>query len=273
MLSWIDSVKRSTATLPIFKEKPETEVFGYMIYMNIQKLFNDSLWRLSLAAPIPGIVPTNSYLRFESNGVTLIDTGYSSNFEALVSVLDSLPHRLKRIVITHGHSDHAGCAEALSARYDVPVYAHHNEIHFLEGRKSILNEPQCPCLLRLIGLARIMKLNLVDAPPVRANRINQDLHDLQREGLFAFHTPGHTHGSISILDERNQAILCGDNLDNVGSLRLGLAQFTLNVSERNNSVRAMLAAFNNASTVLAGHGGPYSSPQLSDDIERLILSK
>lgn len=40
------------------------------------------------------------------------------------------------IVLTHGHFDHAGSAVTLAEEWDVPVFAHPNEMPFLSGRQS-----------------------------------------------------------------------------------------------------------------------------------------
>ena len=41
------------------------------------------------------------------------------------------------IVLTHGHFDHVGSLEALLEEWDVPVYAHADEIPYLNGTKRI----------------------------------------------------------------------------------------------------------------------------------------
>src|SRR5689334_253337 len=38
------------------------------------------------------------------------------------------------IVLTHGHSDHAGSAAALASAWGIPVYAHPRELPFVTGR-------------------------------------------------------------------------------------------------------------------------------------------
>jgi len=40
------------------------------------------------------------------------------------------------IILTHGHFDHVGALEPLLEEWDVPVYAHEQELPYLTGKKN-----------------------------------------------------------------------------------------------------------------------------------------
>ena len=41
----------------------------------------------------------------------------------------------KAVILTHGHFDHIGGIEKILSRWNVPVYAHPDEIPYLTGEK------------------------------------------------------------------------------------------------------------------------------------------
>lgn len=64
----------------------------------------------------------NSHLLETADGLVLIDTGYPGNGETIVAAIHSLghdPQKLRHIVVTHCHEDHAGSLAELK-RLTVP---------------------------------------------------------------------------------------------------------------------------------------------------------
>ncbi|WP_448003403.1 MBL fold metallo-hydrolase [Agromyces bauzanensis] len=65
------------------------------------------------------------------DGVTLVDSGYAGQRDALVASLDAIgcrPHDVSAVLITHGHADHLGGAVWLAERFGTPVHAHAAEV-------------------------------------------------------------------------------------------------------------------------------------------------
>lgn len=68
----------------------------------------------------------HTYLVRDAADAVLIDSGCGRDDHALVARIDHAlgAARLRAIVLTHGHVDHAGGAAGLGEHYGVPVYAH-----------------------------------------------------------------------------------------------------------------------------------------------------
>ena len=67
----------------------------------------------------------------------LIDTGLPGSAAAIIAAADALFYpgtHPQAILLTHGHMDHAGAAQALAAHWHVPIVAHPLELPFLTGR-------------------------------------------------------------------------------------------------------------------------------------------
>src|SRR5687768_1803747 len=82
--------------------------------------------------------------------VFIIQNSHSSNFVLVDTGLKSTGPRIKKmiaeilkpgstpmaIIMTHGHFDHRGSIQQLAGEWQVPVYAHHLEMPFLNGKSS-----------------------------------------------------------------------------------------------------------------------------------------
>jgi glyoxylase-like metal-dependent hydrolase (beta-lactamase superfamily II) len=66
-----------------------------------------------------------------TDGVTLIDSGYSGQRDLLIASLQALgcrPDGVSAVLITHGHADHLGGAAWLAEQLGTPVHAHAAEV-------------------------------------------------------------------------------------------------------------------------------------------------
>jgi glyoxylase-like metal-dependent hydrolase (beta-lactamase superfamily II) len=86
-----------------------------------------------LRMPLPGMGLThiNLWLLEDGGGWTLIDTGVHT--EAVISLWETLfesgmaGRPLKRVIVTHMHPDHVGCAGFLTRRFDVQLWMSREE--------------------------------------------------------------------------------------------------------------------------------------------------
>ena len=89
--------------------------------------------------------PTWSYV-FENNGWTSIDLGTPGSYEALkngYSIIGVNPSNIKRVIISHGHSDHDGTVAEFLDDSSAELWAHQTygplkeyipwEIHYQKG--------------------------------------------------------------------------------------------------------------------------------------------
>ena len=105
---------------------------------------------------------------------------------------------VEKILLTHGHIDHAGGAAALKEKLNVPIEGPHPEDLFLLEK------------LDQTGA----QYGMADARPVTPDRWLKEGDTVTVGGLsFAIHeAPGHTPGSVVFFNDANRFALVGDVL-------------------------------------------------------------
>jgi glyoxylase-like metal-dependent hydrolase (beta-lactamase superfamily II) len=111
------------------------------------------------------------------------------------------------IILTHGHFDHVGAIDELG--WDVPIYAHSQEMPYLTGRLKY--PPPDPTVGG--GLMAVMSPLYPRGPYNFGERI----HALPEDGTLQalpgwkwIHTPGHTAGHVSLFRESDRLLVVGD---------------------------------------------------------------
>lgn len=159
------------------------------------------------------ITGSNVYL-LEDKQLVLIDTGMPGNASRILSFINELGrHReeLAYVFITHGHIDHSGSAAELRRLTGANIVAHKNEIvrtrdgRYVLRQRSERNNGIIMGALTYFGIFRPCPIDLIVEDGETFPELN---------GLHVFHTPGHTHGSISIFLEKNGVLFVGDNIIN-----------------------------------------------------------
>ena len=140
----------------------------------------------------------NVYLVLEADGLTVIDTAVSGTDKQIAEAAVKLGQPVRRILLTHAHSDHVGSLDALHARYpDAEVLISARDARFLAGDMSLdLGEPQD---------------KLRGGFPTVKTRPTRLLEDGDTVGsLRAVASPGHTPGHMAFWDTRDGTLLAGD---------------------------------------------------------------
>ena len=212
----------------------------------------------------------------------LIDTGMSMSRrrirrEALARFGGT--GRPAAIVMTHAHFDHAGSVEKLSAEWDVPVYAHAQELPFLTGRADY--PPPDPSVGGglLAWMSPLFSRRGVNVGS-RAELLPLDGGVPALPDWRWVPVPGHTPGQIAFFRESDRTLIAGDAFVTVKqeSLSSVLAQrpkvrrppayFTTNWQEAGDSV-ARLADLRPA-TAVTGHGLPMAGDALKRGLDELV---
>jgi len=142
----------------------------------------------------------------------LIDAGARGAASMIVRAADARFGRNARpeaIVLTHAHFDHVGALETLAELWDVPVYAHEQELSCLDGR--------VPCSPSdeefedgwMSALARFHLCEPVDVS-TRLLILPSDGSVPSMPGWRWVHTPGHTAGHVSLWREQDRTLIAGD---------------------------------------------------------------
>jgi len=135
---------------------------------------------------------------------SLIDCGYAGDFGRISAALATrglgVPD-LARVVITHGHPDHAGSARELAAA-GVPILIHPADAANL--RTTWRDALARPSRGRVFAA---MTPEPLDVVPIEDGQILPMLG-----GLQVVHTPGHTPGSVCLYGARDRVLFVGDSL-------------------------------------------------------------
>lgn len=215
------------------------------------------------AVDLVPVVPGLHMLRFpigqgyvwrdDDGALTLVDAGWAGAEDAVGRALREVGGpgaRLRRIVLTHGHRDHVGAAEALARRYGAEVLVHRLDAPVVRGEAPV---PE-PDLLDWEVPLYEHGLTTPEAPPTRVDRELEDGDVLDfGGGARVVHTPGHTPGSIALHLPRPGVLLTGDTLASVGGVGLGV--FHADRAAAVASVRR-LASLHPLRAVCFGHGDP-----------------
>jgi len=187
----------------------------------------------------------NCYLVKGDTNSLLIDTGWGlGNLAGLVQSLSSLP---VSVVFTHGHPDHVNGAFQFSDLYITPEDEKLLKIFYIkETREQILNR------FKDILSPNFSKDNWINAEITDPSIISEDyIFDLGGRELKVLRCPGHTPGSICLLDKQDKILFSGDSILNKPVL-MNL-ETSLPLSTYLKSIKHVITYSHDFKTILSGH--------------------
>ena len=173
------------------------------------------------------------------NETVIIDPSCQSELEheKLSDYVDSTGSTVKRILLTHAHIDHIfGCAR-LSEQYGVGIEVHREENVLLE---------------QATFQAQMYGVELVQPPKPVAQLEEGQIIEFGSVRWQVLHTPGHSPGSVSFFDSKNNVVLSGDVLfqDSIGRTDLWRGSLPILMD----SIFNTLIPLGDTVRVLSGHG-------------------
>jgi len=198
----------------------------------------------------------------------MIDSGLGLSFGGQKTSTEILKDTITRkkitqILLTHGHIDHVGGIMALQPTVEIDVITSDIEAQHLKAGDSSYIEPfmgsQCPPIE--------ISMEVVEGDSIHI-------------GNFSFkvlHTPGHTHGSISLWDESNQILISGDTVFPQGSfgrtdLRTGSSEEMVASLERLSKLDIQVLLPGHMPPVISQSGSPLNSVKQSFQNAQMMLS-
>jgi len=149
---------------------------------------------------IPGVGYDSNVYLLEDEDPIIVDTGTGAYADTVIREISKLVplRKIGRIVLTHSHYDHIGGASEFQKATGSRIYLHEEEAgRIMEGDYSLT-------LSGMFG-AELKKL---DIEPLRSG---QKLRSGPSE-LEVIHTPGHSPGSIVLLDRKAGNAVVGDTV-------------------------------------------------------------
>ena len=192
----------------------------------------------------------NCYIIENENAAVLVDTGTAAFYDEVLAACSK--YKMRLIVLTHPHFDHAENAAALAEHFRIPVAVHKADIDVFENYDS---QP-----LMSYGLVGKIVLG-VSLKVLRNTKVRRpqnlifvkDGDSLSDYGIDAkiVELPGHTKGSIGV-DVEQKNLLVGDALDNWVKPALGhlYADFDA-IKQTSQKIKAF-----GSRTIFYGHGKP-----------------
>lgn len=156
-----------------------------------------------------------TYIIHRNDNVILIDTGLKSSGSDIKKALKTLNlplNKVKAILLTHWHNDHAAGTSEIKKLTQCITYAHTNEVKYFEKKQS---NP----IRRLAdyipehGLMVLFKGLIGDTVPkkVKIDHTVKD-GDILFNDFEVIETPGHTAGHVSFYDMKQRTLFAGDSL-------------------------------------------------------------
>lgn len=200
----------------------------------------------------------NMYLVEGKTKALLIDTGLGiGNLAKFVSSMTSLP---VIVVNTHGHPDHAGGNFQFKTVFAHP--ADFERIRLFSGKeflKSSRTRAQANAISGTVSLAEIEASQPAELQPIKDGYV----FDLGDRKLEVIEVPGHTRGSVCLLDKANKLLFTGDDNNTLVWLFLKECEPLDVYLKTLEKLKARNAEYE---TILPGHGTPLASDFLDDQI-------
>lgn len=170
----------------------------------------------------------------EDDPLTLIDTGVrtAASRAALEGALDQLGYGLsdiERVVLTHGHCDHAGSVQTIrDAGAILECWAHEGDVRLIECYADVILEraSEMKALFREYGVPEplldqvhaerlaALEVDLREGEATRVDRVMRadDRVEWKDFSLRVLHSPGHTPGHVLLEDEEAGVLFTGDTV-------------------------------------------------------------
>ena len=204
---------------------------AYFLEMKVTRIIKNMELITKITAPNPGVFTgggTNTYL-IGKDDLTLVDPG-PNIAEHLDEIIKTADGKIKRILVTHTHTDHSPGALPLSKILNVPMYG-----RLVDGESSWEDETFSPDIV----------LN------------DKDLIETEEYTIEVIHTPGHASNHLCFLIKNIKCLITGDHIMDGSTVVIGPPDG--NMASYINSLEKLLAY--DIDILAPGHGNYIHEPE------------
>ena len=200
-----------------------------------------------------------SYLIIGEDKSLLIDTGWGiGNLKKLVESITSLP---VRVVFTHGHPDHVcGAYQFTDLNISQDDLNLIKSFYNKEKRTQIIEYRFKNLIPRGFPKEKWINAEIGQISPI----YDGDIFDLGERKLKVITTPGHTAGSICLLDEDEKLLFSGDSVQSTPILMH--LDTSLSLSTFLDSLKYLSSFKENYTKILPCHGESPINTTVLDDL-------
>lgn len=188
---------------------------------------------------VVGQMQTNCYLIFNNNTheTIVVDPGEDDTY--IIEKIQQLDLKPVKIIATHGHFDHILAALSIQKTYNIPFVIHEKD-RFLVGQM-------------VSSANHFLGFETHVLPPVIDKSAHAEIKvKIGNHFLHVIETPGHTPGSISLVDDTRSFAIVGDLVFAGGNV--GRTDFSYSDAQDLHRSIESLFSYPNEMTIYAGHG-------------------
>ena len=167
---------------------------------------------------VKGYGTGNIYIIEGAEELVLVDTGVPQDYMLVVDRIKSLgrsPVEVGHIILTHFHLDHAGSAAAFRRLSHAKVYAHEDDVPYIQGDRKISSVYPRGVIGKLVSMVPIAAARIARVPEVTVDVPCSDGQVIDvLGGMRVIHAPGHTPGSAAFFWEEQGVLFTGDSIIN-----------------------------------------------------------
>ncbi len=191
----------------------------------------------------------------QTEKVCVIDPAF--NEQQIEQTIKEIEGVLDIVVVTHCHADHIAALAKLVENTEAKVYIHEQDCEGLYN-KELNAEEIVGTKILLVDKERVIKCN------------EQDKIVFGNTTLEVIHTPGHTKGSMTLYDEKNNILYSGDTIFSNSYGRTDLVNGSH--EEMRESLDKILDRFDDIH-VFSGHGEDFNLKNAKRRIRLLFAYK
>ena len=185
-----------------------------------------------------GMYQTNCYILSNGDKAIIVDPGDEAT--KIITYLETNGLRPVAIFVTHGHFDHIGAVKEVQAKYEIPIYAHQDEMQYFTDSKynSSWKSGRPPIEIQDLSAFKFIS--------------EDQIIEVLDQKIDVRHVPGHSLGSLAFYFKDAGIVIAGDALFKGSIGRTDL--FNGNFEQLIKSIETKLFTLPDSTVVYTGHG-------------------